>query len=212
MKKILLSVLTACLLLSGLNAKSSKKSSSLDLSLDVNYALPMVFQHSETDISTTDTFQFGMGVDTGVSLMLTDRLGAKVDVGFEFPQTNKGTTKIGSLEVTVNEDYRDYDKNFRFSLFFGPKINIINSRSYTLGISPGFLFQSWAVKAGSVEGTITYWGFGGEIDATYTVSGNIYANLSVPVVWLYSMKVDDRKPDDISYWLIKPKIGVGYRF
>ena len=212
MKKILLSVLTACLLLSGLNAKSSKKSSSLDLSLDVNYALPMVFQHSETDISTTDTFQFGMGVDTGVSLMLTDRLGAKVDVGFEFPQTNKGTTKIGSLEVTVNEDYRDYDKNFRFSLFFGPKINIINSRSYTLGISPGFLFQSWSVKTGSVEGTITYWGFGGEIDATYTVSGNIYANLSVPVVWLYSMKVDDRKPDDISYWLIKPKIGVGYRF
>lgn len=213
MKKIILSVLMAGVLVSGLSARSSKKSStSLDLSIDVNYALPMIFQHSETDISTSDSFQFGMGIDTGISLMLTDRLGAKVDVGFEFPQTNKGTITVGPIETKINQDYRDWEKNFRFSIFFGPKINLINQRNYTVGITPGFLFQSWAVKEGSLDGTITYWGFGGEIDATYTVSGNIYANLSVPVVWLYSMKDGDHKTEDISYWCIKPKIGVGYRF
>ncbi len=210
MKKIIVSLLSLFVLVSAASA--------IEFSADVNFTMPMQsFSGSDLFLKDYTEFDFGTGFDFGISAMVNKRFGAKVDLGLNFPQNYKRTYKESGnkTDINYNSELKAYNA---FSIFAGPKINITSTKNYSVTVIPGILMQFYTAETKpapltNITTTTKWseWGAGAEIQATYTISTNLYANFACPLVWKFS-KSDDNGSKDLKVFYFQPKFGIGYKF
>lgn len=204
----------------------------IDLSADINFGVPMSFTSSNTEFEIIGTHysissknkETSLGANAGVTAMLTDMFGARLDLGYFVPQsmTTTTTTKIGSNNPSTTTTKTDYEDTTRssFNVFVGPAINVYSKKNLVVYVNPGFNFdyRSYTVTTGSGESktttkyTNTYYGAGAEVQAKYKLNKNLAVNFNCPVI--YNFKVIDSQDNEAETkgWYLIPMLGISYNF
>lgn len=213
MKKLLSVVMTALIF--------AVSSFALDLSADVNFAVPMTAA-GFTDSNVGDKyFETSLGFDAGVQAMVDKKFGLKLSFGADFPQSKSGEGSvkiINSWAITsYNDDFSGYNNGFSvMSLFVAPVINVKQTTKYTVSVNPGMLFRFYnaSVKTGDTvtKYSWTNMGAGAEIDARYKITNNIYARFGCPLVWLFNMQNTSGDSTKYNGFYFAPHFGIAYKF
>jgi len=226
MKKLLSAAVAAIVLVGSAFA--------IDLSVDANFALPLDFTSSNYNVDVNEknythtktvSRDSGIGADIGVKAMLTDMFGVKADVGLYFPQslttTVTNTTSVLGKVTTVgpNEStmkYADiYDSYSSFNIFAGPAIRAVKAKGYEICVTPGLSVDMRKATVGTGDqaqsSTMTYLGFGAELDARVKLNKHVYINAACPFIYQFKVIDSSNNEYEAKGFYVVPKIGVGYK-
>lgn len=220
MKK-LLSVAVAALSLAGALF-------AVDFSIDGNFSVPLNFSSESINVDVnannythtkTKYTEIGFGADVGLKAMFTKKIGAKVDLGFYFPNTqNSETTTVSALFGTVTstgptKGSVSLSNISDFTIFAGPAIVVDSSKKGSICVTPGVSFDFRTTTTGSgdsaVKNTVTYVGVGAEVDAKYNLSKKVYLNAACPVIYKFNAIDSNNNERSIQGLFVAPKVGIG---
>lgn len=183
-------------------------------SFGVDFSVPVIFESGEKNGVKAETNMTSIGFGLHAMSIYTERIGLYVDLDLVFPQTVSISGAIGGRKITVETSRSDYNSLWGMSTIMAPAIVIKQNEKMLFTISPGIHYFMLFADANTTA--VSYLlGLGVNIQNSFFFGKNGYFTLGGDISYDFigfAMSNGTTESGNTHDFLIKPQIGIGFRF
>ncbi len=205
MKKICSIIFIAGMLSSGLFAEGKIKF------LSAHFSVPIGIENVTQGGVEQSTVMTSIGFGLDAVTLISEKAGVYVNLDFFLPQRISITQRYQEQTASAVFTRNNYNSIWGVSALMGPAFVVSRSEKMMFTISPGIHYSITYVDGSSISVTHMF-GIGSNLQGNIFFSSSGFFMFGADVVYDFYGRINSAESGRMSYWTLKPNIGIGFNF